>query len=84
MVVVESIQPTGGRQHVLGPARLGAKTAICVVYGRTDGRTYARRHRSQQHFANARSIELQPSAREQALAASDVGSAVLRVQQIGM
>jgi hypothetical protein len=30
------------------------------------------------------SIELQPSAREQALAASDVGSAVLRVQQIGM
>jgi hypothetical protein len=52
MVVVESIQPTGGRQHVLGPARLGAKTAICVVYGRTDGRTYARRHRSQQHFAS--------------------------------
>jgi len=30
------------------------------------------------------SIELQASARERALAASDVGSAVLRVQQIGM
>jgi hypothetical protein len=42
MVVVESIQPTGGRQHALGPARLGAKTAICVVYGRTDGRTNIR------------------------------------------